>query len=93
MSTQAPIWMQNTNWRESGRSVRVGPFDGRLMVFIIIWIFFPSWFLFYLAVTAIVFFYGLEYFGYTLPNAWRKISVYISGNKKNGVHYWRQKKF
>lgn len=92
MSTQAPIWMQNTTWRETGRMVKVGPFDGRLMIFLIVFLLFPSFFLFYTIIVAILFFYGLEYVGYTLPNAIRKIGIFFSGNKKNGVHYWRQKK-
>lgn len=92
MSTPAPIWMQNTSWRDSGRMVKVGPFDGRLMIFFIVFLLFPSFFLFYLIIAAVLFFYGLEYVGYTLPNAWRKIFVFLAGKKKSGVHYWRQKK-
>lgn len=92
-SSPSPVWLQNTSWRESGRSVKVGPLDGRLMIFIIIYFFKPSYFLLGLAVVAIIFFYTLDYMGYTLPNALRKFSVMMSGRKKNGVHYWRKKKF
>jgi hypothetical protein len=88
-----PIWMENTTWRETGRTVKVGPFDGRLMVFLVLLIMFPNLYLLGLCVLAIIFFYILEYVGYSLPNAWRKISVVLSGTKKMGVHYWRRSRF
>ena len=88
-----PIWMQITNWRESGRQVRFGPLDGRLSVFLVLVLLFPGKILFLLSIVAMIFFYYLEYKGYTLPNAYRKIKVEIAGKKRNGVHYWRQNKF
>lgn len=89
-SQAAPIWMNNTSWRESGRMVKFFIFDGRLMIFILLCIMFPKLYLFILTLIAMLFFYFLEYIGYTLPNAIRKILIIISGKKKNGVHYWRQ---
>lgn len=92
MSVQQPIWMSDTRWRESGRSIKLGPLDGRLVIFLVGYFMAPSYFLFFLAIGAIAFFYGLEYVGYTLPNAFRKCGLFISGNKKSGVHYWRRTK-
>ncbi len=89
----APVWMQETSWRETGRQVRFGPFDGRLMIFVVLWMLFPSYIFFYLTVAAMAFFYVLEFKGYTLANAYRKIGVFLAGKKRNGVHYWRQNKF
>jgi hypothetical protein len=93
MAIAEPIWMQNTTWRETGRQVKVGPLDGRLMLFVVLTLLFPSKFLLILTLLAMAFFYGLEYIGYTLPNAFRKLAVIIAGKKRNGVHYWRQNKF
>jgi hypothetical protein len=90
---QAPIWMVDTQWRDTGRQVKVGPLDGRLMLFVILLMLFPSMILFGATLLAMAFFYGLEYIGYTLPNAYRKLKVLLSGKRKNGVHYWRQHKF
>ncbi len=89
----APIWMGNTTWRETGRQVKVGPLDGRLMIFVVLLMLSPSVKLLLVTFAAMAFFYVLEYMGYTLPNALRKISVLVSGRKKLGVHYWRQNKF
>jgi hypothetical protein len=91
--TASPIWMNNTQWRETGRQVKVGPLDGRLMLFFILLVLFPSMWLLMITLSALVFFYGLDYIGYTLPNAFRKLLVIIVGKHKNGVHYWRQHKF
>lgn len=88
-----PIWLQNTNWRDTGRQVKVGPLDGRLMLFVVLLMLFPSMWLLILTLSAMGFFYGLEYIGYTLPNAFRKCLAVIAGKKRNGVHYWRQNKF
>lgn len=89
----APIWMQNTQWRESGRQVKVGPLDGRLMLFIVLLMLFPGYTVLILTLLAMGFFYGLEYIGYTLPNAFRKIRVMMSGKRRDGIHYWRRHKF
>lgn len=88
-----PIWMANTQWRDSGRQVKVGPLDGRLMLFIVLLMLFPSYTLFIATLVAMAFFYGLEYIGYTLPNAFRKIMTLIAGKHRDGVHYWRRHKF
>lgn len=88
-----PVWMQNTSWRETGRQVKVGPLDGRLMSFVVLLMLFPSYILLGLTLGAMSFFYALEYIGYTLPNAFRKIGVILAGKRRNGVHYWRQSKF
>lgn len=88
-----PIWLQNTTWRETGRQVKVGPLDGRLMIFVVVLMLFPGMILLTLTLLAMGFFYVLEYMGYTLPNAYRKLSCLLSGKKRNGVHYWRQHKF
>lgn len=90
---EAPIWMRVTTWRETGRHVKVGPLDGRLMLFVVLLLLFPSWILLFLTISAMLFFYVLEYMGYTLPKALRKILVIIAGKKRFGVHYWRQRKF
>ncbi len=89
----APVWMQNTTWRESGRQVKVGPLDGRLMIFVVLLALFPSKILLFITIAAMLFFYALEYIGYTMPNALRKMHSLIAGKKRNGVHYWRQNKF
>ena len=88
-----PIWMINTQWRDSGRMVVVGPFDGRLMLFLVLFFLSPGKITFGLCVFSIAFFYLLQYMGYTLPNAYRKLRVLLSGKRKNGVHYWRQRRF
>lgn len=88
-----PVWLQNTNWRDTGRQVKIGPLDGRLMIFVVLCMLFPGKILLMLTIAAMGFFYVLEYMGYTLPNAYRKLSALLAGRKRNGVHYWRQNKF
>lgn len=89
----AQEWRMTTAYRETGRQVKVGPFDGRLMIFLVLLALFPSMFLFYAWISSMIFFWYLDYIGYTLPNAVRKIQVVIAGKKRYSTHYWRQKKF
>lgn len=88
-----PSWMFTTVYRETGRQVKVGPLDGRLMLFLVFLVVFPSMKALYVCIFALVFFWILDYKGYTLPNARRRISVAIAGKKRYATHYWRQKKF
>lgn len=90
---EMPIWMQDTSWRESGRRVKIGPLDGRLMIFVIVFVLLPSMYMFYLMLFSFGVFYGLEYIGYTLPNAIRKVKILISGKTKSGIHFWRKHYF
>lgn len=86
-------WMFTTAYRDTGRQVKVGPLDGRLMLFLVFLIAFPSLKALYACLVALAFFWLLDYKGYTLPNAFRRISVAIAGKKRYAIHYWRQKKF
>lgn len=93
MESKLPVWKQVPVWRECGRQVKVGPLDGRLMLFFVLLMLFPSMVLLAITLLALAFFYVLDYMGYTLPNALRKIKVVIAGKHRMGVHYWRQRKF
>jgi hypothetical protein len=93
MAVQQPNWMQNTSWRESGRTVKLGPFDGRLTLFFALLLFLPGYYTLLICFFGIGIFYALEYKGYTLPNAYRKIRSLIAGKKRHGVHYWRKNQF
>ncbi len=86
-------WKAINQWRETGRTVKLGPFDGKLGLVFILMFLFPSYELFILCLVALGIFYVLQYYGYTLPNALRKIFVMIGGRKKGAVHYWREGKF
>ncbi len=86
------MWM-DTRWRDSARQIKIGPLDARLIIFFVLWMVNPNKPLLILAAIALTFFYILDYMGYTLPNAIRKIKVIISGKRKVGTHEWRQPKF
>lgn len=79
-------------WRDSGRQVRFFILDGRLTIFVLLFFFHISYVTAVLAVIAMLFFYALEYKGYTIPNAMRAFSVFLSGKKRKGVHWWRKNK-
>lgn len=92
MSVYVP-WKEFNQWRETGRTVKLGPFDGKLGLVFILMFLFPSFELFVLCLLSLAVFYVLQYYGYTLPNALRKIFTVISGKTKSSIHYWREGKF
>ncbi len=80
-------------WRNSGRRVKFWIFDAYLLVSFLLLMLSWSVYMLGFVVVSLVFFYTLEYKGYTLPNALRKIQVLLSGNVKRGVHWWRRPSF
>lgn len=75
--------------RNSGKRVKFFIFDAYLGVSLFLLML--SWSLYMLGfvVISMAFFYVLEYKGYTLPNALRRIHISISGKVKKGVAWWR----
>lgn len=79
-------------WRDTGRRVRFFGFDGRLTIFLVIFAVHISYFTLGLAIFAMGVFYVLEYKGYSLSNALRKIGVLIVGKSRPAVHWWRRRR-
>lgn len=78
--------------RNSGKRVKFFIFDAYLGVSLFLLML--SWSLYMLGfvIISMIFFYVLEYKGYTLPNALRKIHVVLSGKVKKAVPWWRNSK-
>lgn len=85
--------MDSGAWRDSARSIRFVMFDGRLAIFLLLFIFHWKYWTFFLSIFAMIAFWFLEYKGYTIPNAYRYLQVLISGKRKLAVHRWRQNDF
>lgn len=79
-------------WRDTGRKIRFFIFDGRLTIFLFIFAFHISYFTLGMAVFAMIFFYLLEYKGYSLSNASRKLGVMVVGKSRPAVHWWRRRR-
>lgn len=79
-------------WRDTGRKVRFFGFDGRLAIFLLFFGVHISYFTLGLVCLAMGGFYALEYKGYSMPNALRKIGVLIIGKSRPAVHWWRRRR-
>jgi hypothetical protein len=66
-------------WCNLGRPVKLGPVDGRVLVFILLALFHWAYWTFALAGLAIVFMILLQRGGYTVPNLYRRARVMIMG--------------
>lgn len=73
----------NFNWRDTGRPLRfLGFMDGRVAFLLVIMIYHISWWTFGIAVVGITTLIILERYGYTLPNALRRLRILMSGAVK-----------
>lgn len=80
-------------WRDTGRSFKFFGLDGRSVPFILlVGADITSSKLWIIALLAVVIFSSLQYFGYTPPNAFRKLRSFMIGDRRLGIHWWRRNK-
>lgn len=72
--------MSGIMWRDSGRQIRfLGIVDGRAAFLLMLMIYHISWWTFGIAIGGIVALVLMERKGYTLPNAFRRLRVLMTG--------------
>lgn len=72
-------------WRNSGRSVKFFIFDGIAAIFILLLLFFSSVKMLLFCVIGLTFLFILNYLGFTIPNAIRKVRSSLCGRTKQAV--------
>lgn len=72
--------MGAVKWRDTGRRVRFAGMDGRLLAFLLIFLYHPRLWTFVVLVLAIVGLIVLERMGYSLSNALRRFRVIMLGD-------------
>lgn len=77
-------------WRNTGKRVKFFIFDAYLVASFVLLLLFQSMITLYILIVTFVFFYYLDYKGYSLPNALRKIHFILSGKTKRAVHWYRR---
>lgn len=77
--------MEANAWRNTSKTVRFFFFDGRAMFFLLIALYYISLWTLGVCIVGITILTWFEKKGYTLPNAWRKMKVWIAGNKRPAV--------
>ena len=66
-------------WRNLGQPVRLGPFDGRALFFILLAVYHIALWTFVLCVVAVLALFLIERQGYTIPNLIRRLQVLLAG--------------
>lgn len=79
-------------WRETGRKVTFFGLDGRAMFLLLFVLYAPRLWTLILALMGIGLFVWLERRGYTVPNALRRIRIFMTGNVKRAAHRSRLRK-
>lgn len=72
-------------WRNSGYSLRFFGIDGRGAFVVVLLLYAPSMKTLYIFLGTMATLFILEYFGYSIPNAFRKLQVLIAGNKRSAI--------
>lgn len=75
----------SSTWYNTGRQVRLGGVDGRLVFFFILFLFHIRWWTFAVFLSVSILLAFLEYRGYTIPNAIRRIRVLVMGPLRPAV--------
>lgn len=66
-------------WANLGRTVRLGPIDGRAMFFILLAVYHWALWTLVLAIVGIAVLFWVERLGYNIPNLVRRLGVLIVG--------------
>lgn len=69
-------------WYNTGLSIRLGPVDARAAGLILLWLYHFRWWTFWFALIGCITLAAVEYKGYTIPNALRRLSVLIVGVRR-----------
>ena len=79
-------------WRNTGLPVRVLMLDARaclpILCFVVKW----SWITFYVAVTGVLFFAVISFFGLTLPAVTRLMRRLLVGAERSAVPSWKRRR-
>lgn len=81
-------------WRETGRTAKVFMVDARAMISLAAFMVHISWMTFYFVIATLLFFFILNQFGYTLPNALRRVRVLLLfGKTRPAIPFWRRQRW
>ena len=81
-------------WRETGRTAKVAGFDSRVMLSFVLFAVHMSMWTLYLVFATLIFFTILSQFGYTLPNALRRMRVLVLfGKTRPAIPFWRRQQW
>lgn len=78
-------------WRDTMRTLRLGPFDARLLGFILLFLVHMAMWTAGLAAGAILAFWLMERRGYVLPIALRKIRSWLAGPDRPAIPWWARR--
>lgn len=80
-------------WRDTMLAVRLGPFDARVLVTLVLWLGHMRWWTFYLALAGAVVFSALGWLGLSLPALVRTLRRLVAGPTRPAVPYRKKRRF
>lgn len=79
-------------WRYTALPVRIGPLDARALLPLLAFVVYWSWTTAYVAITGVVFFTVISWFGLTLPAVLRVIRRALVGRVRPAVPFWQRRR-
>lgn len=80
-------------WRDTMLAVRLGPFDARVLVTLVVWLGHMRWWTFYVAVAGALVFSALGWLGLSLPALVRTLRRLVVGPTRPAVPYRKKRRF
>lgn len=73
------------SWRDTGRSMRFGPVDARVLGLVLFWMYHVKLWTFVAGMVGVIILAVIEWKGYSIPNALRRVSVFLMGTHRPAV--------
>lgn len=73
------------NWRDTGRTMKLGPVDARVLPLLLIFLYHWALWTFALCVIGVIILAVIEFRGYSIPNAMRRLSAWLVGPHRPAV--------
>ena len=80
-------------WRDTMLAVRLGPFDARVLVTLLLWLGHMRWWTFTVALAGALVFSALEWLGLSLPALVRTLRRLLVGPTRPAVPFRKKRRF
>lgn len=73
------------SWRDTGRTMKFGPVDARVIALLLFFIYHVAWWTFGICMVGVIVLGVIDFRGYSIPNTLRRVSVWMVGPHRPAV--------
>lgn len=83
-----PDFSENANWRDTARPARFLMLDARVTPVIMLFLLHITWWTFFTMVAVLLFFTGIERYGFSVVTFFRFLRSWIAGKRRISRNLW-----